>query len=273
MTQTTHGQTEIDLRPRDQVLIQHCRVWPRQAEQRPDYFPDIEWNPSPVTYLERVDRLASSHRATHQEVPGGWPAAIQSPRVWRGSDFKDESKYIYSLSSHDVQEIDAAVRAFTTGSTTQSSTLRTRRLTSPTGAASEVASSNPDLDRVTPETFPLPTLEPKLRRLAHLIHFGQAFFLIRGLDPQRFSPLERVIAYAGTTSYIGEVRACQDAGGSKLSKELAAATSARGFGANGRVLEVHIKDRGTAFTGAEMRQAPYSNVAQESSLRRSVRRV
>jgi len=28
------------------------------------------------------------------------------------------------------------------------------------------------------------------------------------------------------------------------------------------VLQVHIKDRGTVFPGAEMRQAPYSNVAQ-----------
>ncbi|GAB1312430.1 TauD/TfdA-like domain-containing protein [Madurella fahalii] len=242
MAPATHGQTAIDPLPRDQVLIPPRCAPPDRADQRPGCFPDIEWDPSLATYLERVDRLASSRgEASHQTVPCGFPAIIQSPRVWRGSDFDDESKYIYNLSSHDVEEICAAARAFIIGSTDQSPTSRTGRLTSLAGAQSVLGSSNPDPDRVAPETFPLPNLEPKLRRLAHLIHFGQAFFLIRGLDPQRLSPLERVIAYAGITSYVGEARASQDAGGSKL---------------------IHIKDRGAVFPGAEMRQAPYSNVAQ-----------
>jgi len=73
------------------------------------------------------------------------------------------------------------------------------------------------MDNVSPETFPLPTLEPKLTQLALLIHSGQGFFVIRGLDPERYSPLEKVVAYTGITSYVGGTRACQDAGGSKLS--------------------------------------------------------
>lgn len=78
------------------------------------------------------------------------------------------------------------------------------------------SSLNPD--EITPETFRLPTLASKLAQLAEVIHSGQGFFVIRGLDSERYSPIERLVAFAGLTSYVGQSRACQDAGGSKLSE-------------------------------------------------------
>ncbi|KAK3376488.1 hypothetical protein B0T24DRAFT_592157 [Lasiosphaeria ovina] len=182
--------------------------------------PDIEWDPSLDTYLERVKRLASLGEALPRTLPLGFPASISSPRAWKGSEFEDGSKYIYELSKDDLDEIDAAIRTF-------SDQFKN--------------AVHPDPDQLTPTTFPLPGLGRKLEQLSNIIHFGQGFFVVRGLDPHRYSPSERVLAYAGITSYVGSTRACQDAGGSKL---------------------IHIKDRGMAFPGAEMRQAPYSNVAQ-----------
>jgi hypothetical protein len=182
--------------------------------------PDIEWDPSFTTYCNRVTGLAGLRANVPQTLPHGFPSSIKSPRVWSGSDFIDESRFVYLLSDGDREEIDAAIKVFM-------------------DRHGGSASVNPD--ELNPTTFHLPNLGDKLTQLTELIHSGQGFYVIRGLDPSRYSPNERLVAYVGITSYVGQTRACQDAGGSKL---------------------IHIKDRGVTFRGAEMRQAPYSNVAQ-----------
>ncbi|KAK3367664.1 hypothetical protein B0H63DRAFT_442306 [Podospora didyma] len=156
--------------------------------------PEIEWDPSHDTYLQRVERLGALSEALALSVPRGFPAFIQTPRAWKGSQFYNPSKHIYILSEDDLNEINSAIGKF--------------------------SGKSPDPDQLTPRTFPLPTLARKLEHLSNIIHFGQGFFVIRGLDPHRYSPSERVLAYAGITSYVGSTRACQDAGGSKLSKNL-----------------------------------------------------
>lgn len=78
----------------------------------PHPHPDIEWDPSFTTHCDRVKRLAILGASVSQTLPQGFPASIQSPRVWSGSDFDDESKFIYLLSVADKDEINVAVQTF-----------------------------------------------------------------------------------------------------------------------------------------------------------------
>lgn len=60
------------------------------------------------------------------------------------------------------------------------------------------------------ETFPLPTLGAKLNNVSKQIHDGIGFAVLRGLDPKKYSPRDNILLYVGITSYIAEVRGCQD---------------------------------------------------------------
>ena len=74
--------------------------------------PDIAWNPSLETYLLRVRRLAKLGESLPTSVPAGFPASINSARVWSGSDFHDEKKYIVEFAPEDVREIEDALAYF-----------------------------------------------------------------------------------------------------------------------------------------------------------------
>src|SRR5450432_3440511 len=54
--------------------------------------PDIDWHPSYKTYQDRVERLLSLRGSRPNTLPEGFPKAIQSARVWSGSDFQDIEK-------------------------------------------------------------------------------------------------------------------------------------------------------------------------------------
>jgi hypothetical protein len=72
-------------------------------------------------------------------------------------------------------------------------------------------------DAVSPETFPLPTLGPKLVQVAVDIHQGKGFAVVRGLSPQDFSPEENILIFLGISSYIAPKRGRQDEDGNMLS--------------------------------------------------------
>ena len=59
-----------------------------------------------------MKRLAILGASDPQTLPQGFPGSIRSPRVWSGSDFDDESKFIYLLSGSDQEEINFAVKTF-----------------------------------------------------------------------------------------------------------------------------------------------------------------
>lgn len=71
---------------------------------------------------------------------------------------------------------------------------------------------------VTPDTFPLPTLGPKLQQVAVDIHRGRGFAVVRGLNPDEFSPEDNVLIFLGISSYIGAQRGRQDEEGNMLSE-------------------------------------------------------
>ncbi|KAH6709011.1 hypothetical protein BKA61DRAFT_677915 [Leptodontidium sp. MPI-SDFR-AT-0119] len=71
-----------------------------------------------------------------------------------------------------------------------------------------IALGLPDIAMICPENFPLPTdLAWKLRELSITIHSGRGFIVLRGLNPQRCSEEDNVIAFCGISRYIGRHRA------------------------------------------------------------------
>lgn len=60
------------------------------------------------------------------------------------------------------------------------------------------------------ETFPLPELSTLLRKQAEILHDGRGFFVLRGLQVDRYTIEENTIIYAGVSSYIGSSRGRQD---------------------------------------------------------------
>jgi hypothetical protein len=93
-------------------------------------------------------------------------------------------------------------------------------------------------------TFPLPNLGRRLEQIANNLHSGVGFAVIRGLDPTRYSELDNVLVYLGITSYIAQIRGCQDSSGNML---------------------IHIKDLGEIIPQPSMRQSPYASNAQVRS--------
>lgn len=63
---------------------------------------------------------------------------------------------------------------------------------------------------LSPSTFPLPTLGPKLSELAREVHSGRGFFVLRTIPVDSYSREDNALIYAGVSSYVGSVRAVQD---------------------------------------------------------------
>ncbi|KAL4780651.1 hypothetical protein BJX76DRAFT_360635 [Aspergillus varians] len=179
--------------------------------------PDIEWNPSYQTFLERVERLAASAADRPTSLPDGFLPSIDAPRVWTGSDFEDSTKYVLEFSAKDIKEIERGLAYFK-------------------GLPGDLGP-----DDVSKETFPLPHLKATLQDVAHSLHLGHGFVVLRGLNPEKYSSLDNVFLYLGITSYVAETRGAQDY--------------------DGRMI-VHVKDMEHNLPGGATRQSPYSSRAQ-----------
>lgn len=86
---------------------------------------------------------------------------------------------------------------------------------------------------LSPETFPLPKLGPVLRDLSKELHSGRGFFVLRTIPVDSY-PREDVISiYAGVSSYVGGLRAVQDADAGALAhiKDLSKTHPAKAIGA------------------------------------------
>lgn len=63
---------------------------------------------------------------------------------------------------------------------------------------------------ITRQTFVLPNLGPRLIELGASLYHGRGFFVLRGLEPQRYSSEDNVLIYVGLSSYVAEKRGRQD---------------------------------------------------------------
>lgn len=82
-------------------------------------------------------------------------------------------------------------------------------------------------DRLSPQTFPLPGLAPRLAEAAEAVHGaergwrgrgGHGFVVITGLDASRYSVDDAVFAYLGLASHVADQRGVQDRRGNVLCK-------------------------------------------------------
>ncbi|KAK3294537.1 uncharacterized protein B0H64DRAFT_189707 [Chaetomium fimeti] len=169
--------------------------------------PDIAWIPTLKTFKDRVENLQALYPNRRTTVPPGWPAEADAGRDWSGADFPSEDNYVIHLSPEDIDEIETALAFF-------------KALDGSLGP-----------DDVRPDTFPLPDLCNRLFEASEIIHNGQGFVVLRGLQPDNYSSLDNILLYLGVTSYIAEKRGMQDFDGRMILHIQAVAEDVKKHGA------------------------------------------
>ena len=114
------------------------------------------------------------------------PEHIEGPAAWRGSDMAASTEWIETLNDAEIAEIETSINAF--------------------------QASGQGLDRVSEETFPLPTLGPRLKKILDDVLHGRGFVLVRGFPVDRYTMEQKAIAYLGIGSYLGTFRSQNAAG-------------------------------------------------------------
>jgi len=119
-----------------------------------------------------------------------WPAQLRGELVWGPESFRSEDQFILTLNEEEISEIQDALENFN------------------------------DLglygSEISPANFHLPTLGPKLLRVAKDVHYGKGFAVIRGLRPDDFSAEDNALLFLGVSSYIGAKRGRQDEEGNMM---------------------------------------------------------
>ena len=75
--------------------------------------PDIAYHPDEAKWKARTARrLAEDPSLPSTPLPAGFPTHLESPLVWKGSDWKNEKEWVYEMSPHHLKELDDALRHF-----------------------------------------------------------------------------------------------------------------------------------------------------------------
>ncbi|RGP76569.1 hypothetical protein FLONG3_5231 [Fusarium longipes] len=154
------------------------------AAKPPPGQPDIAYHPDWDKYQARVARRTQTENLT-KELPEGFPRELKGDLVWDGETIAQEYDWTYTFSAEQLDEIDRALAHF--------------------------KSLNLAKGHISQETFPLPKTHDELRRLSRELHYGHGFFVLRGLDVDRYTREENIIIYAGISSHVTTVRGRQDA--------------------------------------------------------------
>ncbi|KAG0127738.1 hypothetical protein HOY82DRAFT_62812 [Tuber indicum] len=173
----------------------------------------IDWIPSYQSYLHRSQRRLKQGGLT-DALPAGFPARVESPLAWSGNQLKKED-YTIALSEDEILEIERGLRDF--------------------------KESKLPISLITRQTFQLPTLGPRLIVLGASLFSGRGFFVLRGLNPKKYSSEENVLIYVGISCWVAEKRGRQDEHNNML---------------------LHLIDLTSSVAPDNVRQAPYSNVQQ-----------
>jgi hypothetical protein len=72
------------------------------------------------------------------------------------------------------------------------------------------------ISTISRANFPLPTLGARVIALGRSLYHGCGFFVLRGLDPTRYTAEDNVILYVGVSSWVAEKRGRQDEHNSML---------------------------------------------------------
>ena len=105
------------------------------------------------------------------------PRVLESQCEWRASDVADESTWTECLTSEELDELDAALRA-------------------------ALEKSN-DVLEITRDDFPLPGLEKRLAAIELELINGRGFVRIRGIDRARYDQAQMEMLYWGIGTHLG----------------------------------------------------------------------
>ena len=108
------------------------------------------------------------------------PPEIVGPSAWYGPDLAARSDWIEQLLPAEILEIDVA--------------------------AERLAAAEFDIPSIRKQDFPLPTLEPRLRRILAEVLNGRGFVLLRRLPVERWSKRKTATAYFGLGAHLGNAR-------------------------------------------------------------------
>lgn len=141
--------------------------------------PDITYLPDHKKWQDRAARRLKEEDLT-KELPEGFPKQLSGPKIWEGKDFEGkEEEWVYQLTEDELAEVDEAVHAF--------------------------EKTNRPFGDVQQETFVLPTLGAKIKALTEEnVVSGRGFLVVRGINPDKYTREQQVIAYAGISSYVGK---------------------------------------------------------------------
>lgn len=80
----------------------------------PEGQPDIQYHPDEANWRARTARrLAENPDLPNTSLPEGYPKKLESPLVWKGSDFSQgESEWVTVLTEAQLLEIDEALAHF-----------------------------------------------------------------------------------------------------------------------------------------------------------------
>jgi hypothetical protein len=141
--------------------------------------PDITYLPNRKNYESRVARRLNEEQL-QKYLPDGFPEQLEGPKLWKGADYEGkESEWVYELNDEELKEIDDAVHDFE-------------------------ATGKP-FGEIQKDTFALPTLGPKITKLiTDNVVDGRGFLVVRGINPDKYTREQNVIAYAGVSAYVGK---------------------------------------------------------------------
>ena len=105
---------------------------------------------------------------------------IGGPAAWLGQEMATRTDWVEQFTPAGLAEIEAAI-------------------------AEHQASGRP-MGEITPESFRLPTLAPRLKRILHDIQHGRGFVLLRGFEVAGRNMEESAIAYLGIGAHFGGFR-------------------------------------------------------------------
>jgi alpha-ketoglutarate-dependent taurine dioxygenase len=113
-----------------------------------------------------------------------YPPEIQGPSAWYGPPLDAQRDWIEALSDAEIAEIERATR----------------------GTIERLHNPERDLVALRKQDFPLPTLAPRLGRILDEVLTGRGFVLIRRLPVERWSRLQRAVAFCGLGTHWGNMR-------------------------------------------------------------------
>ncbi len=123
-------------------------------------------------------------------IPADIPEHIDIPAAWIGPDMAAHTdRWSWSLSKDELAELESTARQF--------------------------LSTYGDLQHLTAERFPLPSLEPKLHKLRDTLIHGIGFELIRGIPAGRVGEELASTMFFGVGAHLGRARS-QNASGDLL---------------------------------------------------------